>query len=67
MKEFANDMNDDLLIKYLVGETTNEENVLVKQWIDASEANKKYFEQPLESQFRGYELLPYSCWLLPVH
>ena len=45
MNEFANDMNDDLLIKYLVGETTDEENVLVKQWIDSNEANKKYFEQ----------------------
>jgi transmembrane sensor len=45
LNEFANDMNDDLLIKYLVGETTDEENVLVKQWIDSNEANKKYFEQ----------------------
>ncbi|MBS1597568.1 MAG: FecR domain-containing protein [Bacteroidetes bacterium] len=47
MKEFVNDMNDDLLIKYLVGETTDEENVRVNQWIAASEANKKYFEQYL--------------------
>ena len=43
----ANDMNDDLLIKYLVGETTNEESVQVNQWINANEANKKYFEQYL--------------------
>lgn len=47
MKEFINDMNDDLLIKFLVGETTNEESVRVNQWIEASEANKKYFEQYL--------------------
>jgi ferric-dicitrate binding protein FerR (iron transport regulator) len=47
LKEYANDMNDDLLIKYLVGEATDEESVLVKQWIDANEANKKYFEQYL--------------------
>ncbi len=48
MKESFNDMNDDLLIKYLVGETTDEESIRVNQWIDASEANKKYFEQYLQ-------------------
>jgi len=56
LKEHANDMNDDLLIKYLVGETTQEESVLVKQWIDANEKNKKYFEQYLLIWEKSMEL-----------
>jgi ferric-dicitrate binding protein FerR (iron transport regulator) len=38
-------MNDELLVKYLVGEATPEESIQVKQWIAASEANKKHFDQ----------------------
>ena len=38
-------MNDDLLIKYLLRETTSEEDVSVKEWIETSEANKQYLSQ----------------------
>jgi transmembrane sensor len=38
-------MNDDLLVKYLVGESTEQESAFVEQWIAADEENRKYFEQ----------------------
>ena len=38
-------MNDDLLVKWLVGECTEEESAFVEQWIAADEENRKYFEQ----------------------
>lgn len=37
-------MSDDLLVKYLLGETTAEEQTLVTDWIEANPANKKHFE-----------------------
>jgi transmembrane sensor len=41
----ANDMEDDVLVKYLLGEATAAEQNGVEQWINASAANRKYFEQ----------------------
>jgi ferric-dicitrate binding protein FerR (iron transport regulator) len=35
--------NDDLLVKYLVGETDAEETAIVKDWLNASENNLKYY------------------------
>lgn len=37
-------MTDDLLVKYLLGEATTEEQTLITDWIEASPANKKHFE-----------------------
>jgi ferric-dicitrate binding protein FerR (iron transport regulator) len=45
LKEHIHDINDELLVKYLVGEASREERAEVEQWIAASEANKKYFDQ----------------------
>lgn len=42
-------VNDDILIKYLVGEATEEEKALVEAWIAASEENKK--------RYRDFQLL----------
>jgi len=36
-------MNDDLLVKYLLNETSGEENRLVEQWISSNDANRIYF------------------------
>ena len=36
-------MNDDLLVKYLLKETSPEENGDVEQWLAASDANRIYF------------------------
>lgn len=36
-------MNDDLLVKYLVGETNADESAAVKFWIDTDEKNLKYY------------------------
>src|SRR5690606_29339152 len=36
---------DDLLVKYLLEEATEEEIVRVQQWIEENEANKKQYEQ----------------------
>ncbi|WP_144213525.1 FecR family protein [Flavobacterium panacis] len=36
-------MNDDLLVKYLVGETDADETAIVKDWLNASENNLKYY------------------------
>ncbi len=38
-------MSDDLLVKYLTGETTAEEIASVEQWLNASDANRIYFNQ----------------------
>ncbi len=38
-------MNDDLPVKYLLGEATPEEREQVEQWAAASDANKKQLEQ----------------------
>ncbi|MCC8423476.1 FecR family protein [Mucilaginibacter sp. UR6-11] len=39
------DINEDLLIKYILGETTSSEEQKVDLWIKASSANAKVFEQ----------------------
>lgn len=38
-----NHITDDLLVKYLIGEATPQEIADAEQWINASEANKKYY------------------------
>lgn len=37
-------MNDDILVKYLLGEATAEEQQLVQEWTAADENNRRYFE-----------------------
>lgn len=38
-------MNDDLLVKYLVGEATPAECIQVEEWINAAEENRVHYEQ----------------------
>ncbi|WP_025146829.1 FecR family protein [Pedobacter jeongneungensis] len=38
-------MSDELLIKFLLKESTEEENEQVRNWLNADEANQKYFIQ----------------------
>jgi transmembrane sensor len=38
-------MDDDLLVKYLAGETAPAETAQVKDWLSAAEDNRLYFEQ----------------------
>lgn len=38
-------MNDEILIKFLLNETSEEENITVTNWLDASPSNKEYFLQ----------------------
>src|SRR5690606_26252634 len=38
-------MNDELLIKYLLEETSEDENILVKQWLAAHPDHQKEYEQ----------------------
>jgi transmembrane sensor len=35
---------DDLLVKYLTGEATAAETSIIQQWLEAGEANRKYFD-----------------------
>lgn len=44
MKPDFYNINDDLLVKYLTGETTEDENIQVKAWIAASPENRTHFE-----------------------
>lgn len=44
MKDYVHDINDDLLVKYLLQETTPGENRQVEAWIAAGTANQRYFE-----------------------
>ncbi len=36
-------MSDDILVKYLAGEASEDEQIEVQQWLKSSPANKKYF------------------------
>ena len=38
-------VNKQLIIKYLLGETSEEESFLVNQWLNKNEENKKYFNE----------------------
>jgi transmembrane sensor len=40
-----NTIDEDLLVKYLANDTTDEETFMVENWIQASDENKKQFEQ----------------------
>lgn len=44
MKENFNDINNDLLVRYLLNETDHEERLQAEEWIAASDNNRKYFE-----------------------
>ncbi|MFT3824738.1 MAG: FecR domain-containing protein [Chitinophagaceae bacterium] len=44
MKEQFYNITDDLLVKYMIGETTDAENTQVAAWIADSPANQKHFE-----------------------
>lgn len=44
MKRNFKNINDDLLVKYLLGEATPEENLLVQHWVEASAENHRHFE-----------------------
>ncbi|HYG40343.1 MAG TPA: FecR domain-containing protein [Cytophagales bacterium] len=37
-------MNDDLLTKFMLGETTSEENIEIEKWIIEDQQNQKYFK-----------------------
>ena len=43
MKANENHMNDELMVKYLLGEANSEERMVVDQWIKASPENSRYF------------------------
>ena len=38
-------MSDELLIKFLLKESTEEENQQVRNWLNTAEANQKHFAQ----------------------
>src|SRR5206468_3706227 len=40
----SNHINDDLLVKCLLGEATEEERVLAEAWINRDAANRKHWE-----------------------
>lgn len=43
MSQNNTNMNDDLLVKYLVGETDADENATVEIWLKADEKNRNYY------------------------
>jgi len=43
MSQNNRNMNDDLLVKYLVGETNADENATVEIWLKADEKNQNYY------------------------
>ncbi|HWB25877.1 MAG TPA: FecR domain-containing protein [Chitinophagaceae bacterium] len=44
MAENIHDINDDLLVKHLTGETSGEETVQVEEWLQAAEGNRNYYD-----------------------
>lgn len=53
-------MNDELLIKFLLRETSEEENTAVQEWLAASQANLDYFIQFEKIWEAGKALAPVS-------
>lgn len=45
MNQDLPDMNDDLLVKHLLGEASPDEEQMVQQWITVSEANRHHYDQ----------------------
>lgn len=50
--------NDDLLVKYLLGEALPAEVLAVDEWLQQSEENKKYFSQIQQVWEQSLELAP---------
>jgi ferric-dicitrate binding protein FerR (iron transport regulator) len=44
LKERSYHINDELLVKHLLGESSAGENAAVEKWVDADSSNKKYYE-----------------------
>jgi len=44
LRENFNDINNDLLVRYLLNEANSEERLQAEEWIAASAINRKYFE-----------------------
>lgn len=44
MSENYHTINDDVLVKYLVGEADTAERIAVKKWLDADISNQKYYD-----------------------
>src|SRR5690349_21271712 len=40
-----NNQYDELLVRYLVDEVTDDEKLFVESWSNTSEANKRYFDE----------------------
>lgn len=45
MNKKQNHINDDILVKQLLGEATEAEQAAVNEWVSQSEANKKHYHQ----------------------
>jgi transmembrane sensor len=45
MSDTGTPINDDLLVKYLAGEATPAEHLLVDEWVAASDTNRKLFDE----------------------
>lgn len=58
MKESLHDINDDLLVKYLVGEAGMAEANLVEKWLQASKENQKYYEDLILLWEKSLQLAP---------
>jgi len=45
LSNYVPNINDDLLVKYLLNETSAEEKALVEQWMESNDGNRVYFAQ----------------------
>ncbi len=52
----AQHINDDLLVKYLLEETSAEETEMVEQWLQQDPANRKYFDELISAWEKSREL-----------
>jgi transmembrane sensor len=44
LNDFLHNMNEELLVKYLLGEISLQEQLSVEEWINSDQAHKRYFE-----------------------
>lgn len=52
----AQHINDDLLVKYLLEETSVDESGMVEQWLQQDPANRKYFDELISTWEKSREL-----------
>ena len=58
MGNYTHDINDDLLVRYLLGEVNPEEVAMVRSWLESAPSHAAYFEQMRNAWMASRVLAP---------